>query len=140
MFVTTAMMGASLRNEPSLSSDSTTRKSLLPTRALEPPMVATRAADDDGGVQAGVGQHGGGHGGGGGFAVAAGDGDAELQAHQLGEQFAAGNDGDCRRRASTTSGLARRRRELTTSAFAPARFGRRVPFVDRGAQRGAGGR
>src|SRR5271163_4063058 len=40
MLVTTARIGLNFRNDPSLSSDSTTRKSLCPTRALEPPMAA----------------------------------------------------------------------------------------------------
>ena len=42
MFVTIARIGESFRNEPSLSSDSTTRKLLFPSRAFEPPMVPTR--------------------------------------------------------------------------------------------------
>src|SRR5882762_811622 len=41
MFVTMARIGLNLRKDPSLSSDSTTRKSLWPTRAFEPPMAAT---------------------------------------------------------------------------------------------------
>ena len=55
---------------------------------------ADASADHHGGVEAGVVQDGGGHRGGGGLAVAAGDGDAVLQAHQLGQQFAARDHGD----------------------------------------------
>ena len=42
MLVTTATIGASLRNDPSLSSLSTTKKSLLPSLALVPPIMPTR--------------------------------------------------------------------------------------------------
>jgi hypothetical protein len=52
------------------------------------------AAHHHRGVQARVVQNGGGERGGGGFAVAAGDGDAVLQAHQLGQQLAARNHRD----------------------------------------------
>src|SRR5579875_2120065 len=41
MFVTTAIIGASFKKDPSLSSDSTTRMLLLPTRAFEPCNPAT---------------------------------------------------------------------------------------------------
>ena len=51
-------------------------------------------AHDHGGVHARVTQDRGDHGSGGGFAVAAGDGDAVLQAHQLGQQFAARDHGN----------------------------------------------
>src|SRR5579863_5584228 len=54
------------------------------------------AADDDGGVEAGVGQDGGDHRCGGGFPVAAGDGNAVLEAHEFGEQFAARDNGDAK--------------------------------------------
>ena len=56
--------------------------------------MPTRAADYDGGVEAGVIEDGGGHRGGGGLAVAAGDGDTVFQPHQLGQQFAARDHGD----------------------------------------------
>ena len=47
------------------------------------------SADDDGGIEAPGGEHGGDHRGGGGLAVHAGDGDAVLQAHQLGQHLGA---------------------------------------------------
>ena len=56
--------------------------------------VIHAAADDERGIEAGRGQHGGGHRGGGGFAVRAGDGDAVFQAHQFGQHFRARNDGN----------------------------------------------
>ena len=83
------MMGASLRNEPSLSSDSTTRKSLCPTRALEPPMVPTRPPTTTVGSSPAWLRMVAVMRGGGGLAVAAGHRDAVLQPHQLGQQLAA---------------------------------------------------
>ena len=55
---------------------------------------ADASAHHHGGVEAGEVQDGGGQGGGGGLAVAAGHRDAVLQAHQLGQQFAARDHGD----------------------------------------------
>src|SRR5262249_51447079 len=52
------------------------------------------AADHDGGIEPGVVENGGGHRGSSGFTVAAGDGYAVFQAHQLGQQFAAGDHRD----------------------------------------------
>ena len=52
------------------------------------------ATNDDGGVEAAGGENTGHHGGGGGFAVHAGDGDAVLEAHELGEHFGALDDGN----------------------------------------------
>ena len=88
MLVTTAMIGDRRRNEPSLSSASATRILALP----EPGVGAERAqlaADDDGGIAARLAQHGADERGGGGLAVRAGDGDAVLHAHQLGEHLGA---------------------------------------------------
>ena len=50
-------------------------------------------AHHHGGIETRVDQNGRHHRGGGGFAVAAGDGDAEFQAHQLGQQLAARDHG-----------------------------------------------
>ena len=55
---------------------------------------ADASAHYDGGVEAGEIEDGRGQGSGGGLAVAAGHRDAVLEAHQLGEQFAARDDGD----------------------------------------------
>jgi hypothetical protein len=55
---------------------------------------AHTAADHYGGIEAGVVEDGGGHGSSGGLTMAAGDGDAVLEAHQLGQHFAARDDGD----------------------------------------------
>ena len=66
-------------------------------RSAEPGVGAERvhaAADDDRGVEAAGGEHGGHHRGGGGLAVHAGDGDAVLEAHQLGQHLGALNDGN----------------------------------------------
>src|SRR5207244_3368845 len=52
------------------------------------------AAHHRGGIEAGVRDHGGDEAGGGGLAVAAGDGHALLEAHQLGQHLGAGDDGD----------------------------------------------
>src|ERR1017187_8517597 len=52
------------------------------------------ATDHYRGIQARVIENGGGHGSGGGLTVAAGHGDAVLQAHQLGQHFAARDDRD----------------------------------------------
>src|SRR5690348_5948217 len=52
------------------------------------------AADDERGIEASGGKDGSYKGGGGRLAVRAGDGDAVFQAHQLGEHFRAGDDGD----------------------------------------------
>ncbi len=79
-------------------------------------------ADHHGGVQPGVGHNSGDHGSGGGLAMAAGDGDAKFQAHQLGKEFAAREhvfpDGAPR----PTPGLLAGTAELTTTAFAEPRF------------------
>ena len=89
MLVTTARIGASFRKEPSLSSDSTTRKSLWPTRAFEPPIVPTRPPTTTVGSSPAK------------FRIVAiidvvvvlpwlpGHGDSVFQAHQLGQQLAA---------------------------------------------------
>src|ERR1035437_9431553 len=55
---------------------------------------ADASADHYGGVQTGEIEDGGGQGSGGGLAVAAGHRDAVLEAHELGEEFAARDDGD----------------------------------------------
>ena len=52
------------------------------------------SADHDRGIEPGMAQNHCGHGSGRGLAVASRDGDAELLAHQLGEQFAARDDGN----------------------------------------------
>ena len=57
-------------------------------------MVPTRPPTTTVGIEAGEVQDGRGHGSGGGLAVAAGDRDAVLEAHQLGQQLAARDDGD----------------------------------------------
>ena len=54
------------------------------------------SADDDGGIEAAGGEHRGHHRSGGGLAVHAGDGDAVLQAHQLGQHLGALDDRDVR--------------------------------------------
>ena len=51
-------------------------------------------ADDDGGVQARFVKHGGEERSGGGFAVGAGNGNAGFQAHEFGQHFRAGDDGN----------------------------------------------
>ena len=80
-------------------------------------------AHHHGGIEPGDIQHRGGHRRGGGFAVAAGDRDAVLQPHQLGQQFAARNHGNQQAaRFLTTSGLSASTAELTTIALAPATF------------------
>ena len=61
--------------------------------ALEP-SASNAAADDDGRVEPAGGEHGGDHRGGGGFAVHSGDGDAVLEAHELGQHLGALNDGN----------------------------------------------
>ena len=50
------------------------------------------AADDDRRIEPGYGENGGEHGGGGRLAVRAGDGDADLTAHQLAEHLGARHD------------------------------------------------
>jgi len=94
MLVTTARMGESFRNEPSLSSDSTTRNWLWPSRAFEPPMDCSRPPTTTvGSWPAWLNM------------VASievvvvlpwlpATGDAVLEAHQLGQQLAAGNHRD----------------------------------------------
>src|SRR5215472_16959885 len=52
------------------------------------------SADDHRGIEASGGKNGGNHRSGGGFAVHAGDGNAVLQAHQLGQHFSALDDRD----------------------------------------------
>ena len=91
--VTTARMGESLRKERSLSSASATRYCERAEAGVGAEGVDA-AADDDGGVEAAAGEDGGDHAGGGGLAVHAGDGDAVLEAHQLGEHLGALDDGD----------------------------------------------
>ena len=123
MLVTTARIGLSFRNDPSLSSDSTTRKSLWPTRAFEPPMDAAFPPTTTVGSRPRDIQNRRDHRGGGGLAVAAGDGDAVLQAHQLGQQFAARNHRNLQAARFLDFRIARRRPpKLTTIAFAPATF------------------
>ena len=58
------------------------------------PQGVELAADDDGRVDAAVGQDRGHHGGGGGLAVGAGDGDAVLHAHQFGQHLGPRDDRD----------------------------------------------
>ena len=93
MLVTTARIGASFRNDPSLSSLSTTRWSPCPHARVRSAQHGSATADHHGRIQTRMDQDGRHHGRGGGFSVAAGDGDAELQAHQLGQQLAARNHG-----------------------------------------------
>ena len=66
----------------------------LADAGVGPAHGADAASDDDGGIEAAVRQNRGGHRCGCGFAVATADGDAVLQAHQLGEQFATRDDGN----------------------------------------------
>ena len=93
MLVTTAMVGVSLRNEPSLSSASATKRSPSP----EPRVGAERvdlSADDHRGIEAGRAQHRGHERGRRRLAVRAGDGDAVAHAHQLREHLGPRDDGD----------------------------------------------
>ena len=119
MLVTTAMVGESIRKEPSDSSASATRNFPWPSLALVP-MAFELAADDDGRVDARHGRGRGHHGGGGGLAVGAGDGDAVLHAHQLGQHLGARDHRDhAAAWAATTSGLSSCTavEMTTTSAF-----------------------
>ena len=118
MLVTTARIGLSLRNEPSLSSDSTTRKSLWPTRAFEPPMEATLPPTTTVGSRPASVQNGRGHRSRGGLSVAAGDGDAVLQAHQLGQQLAARDHRDVQTPRFQHLRICGSTAELTTTALA----------------------
>ena len=92
------------------------------------------AADDDGGVQAALGQHQRGHAGGGGLAVGAGDADPVLQAHQLVEHLGARDHRDL-----AAAGLHQLRVGLrhgigNDHALGRAHVGGGVPHVDGGAQ------
>ena len=101
MFVTTAMMGASFRNDPSLSSDSTTSSELLPTRAFDPCIAATRPPTTTVGSRLAVLRMDGHHRRGGGFAVASRDGDSELRRINSASSSPRGITGICNRRASS---------------------------------------
>ena len=97
---------------------------------------AHAAAHHHGGVEAGVIQDGGGHGGGGGFAVAAGDGDAVLEAHQLGQQLAARDHRDLQAAGFLDFGVLFVDRGTDHQGAGSGDVGRGMAFVDGGAQGG----
>jgi hypothetical protein len=117
--VTTARMGESLRKERSLSSASATRYCVVPSGRWS--RARPRAAHHDRRVEAAGGQHAGHHRSGGGLAVHAGDGDAVLEAHQLGQHLGALNDGNLAGAGlDAPRDLWRSTAELVTTTVAPA--------------------
>ena len=96
MLVTTATVGNRCRNEPSDSSASATRISPAPEAGVRPE-GAGLAADDGGRIEPRLGEDHRDHRGGRGLAVAAGDGDAVLDAHQLAQHLGARDDRDVAR-------------------------------------------
>ena len=94
MLVTTAKVGDSIRNERSLSSASTTIRSLLPRRAFEP-IAPTTPPTTTVGSRPACAEHGRDHRGRRRLPVRAGDGDrVRLESHQLGQHLGARDDGD----------------------------------------------
>ena len=96
MLVTIAICGFRRRKLPSLSSASATSQSPVPRRALAPAASSWPPITKVGSMPA-LGQHAGGQRGRGGLAVRAGDGDAALEAHQLGQHLRARHDRDALR-------------------------------------------
>ena len=93
MFVTTASTGVRYRNDASDSSASATRKSPLPSRAFAS-ADEQAPADDERRIEAAFGEHRRDQARRRRLAVRAGDGDALLQPHQLGEHQRARHDRD----------------------------------------------
>ena len=129
--VTTAITGARCRKEPSLSSASATRKEPRPEPRAAALALRARAdhapAHHDGRVEARHLEHVREERGGRRLAVGAGDGDAVLEPHHLGQHLGARDHGTPRRSASTQLRVA------------PAHRGRHhhdVGALRRGARRG----
>ena len=104
MLVTTAITGCRCRNEASDSSASTTMNSPAPSARVRAGRVQA-PADDEGRIEPALGEHARDQAGGGGLAVRAGDRDALLQAHQLGEHQRARHDRDALRARRDDLGL-----------------------------------
>ena len=93
------------------------------------------AADDDGGIEAGLAQHRGDQRGGGGLAVRAGDGDAVLEPHQLGEHLGARDHGDAALARDHELGVVALHRGREHHHVGVRHVLGAVADVDRGAQR-----
>ncbi len=92
------------------------------------------ASHHDGGIQPGVTEDGGQHGGGGSLAVAAGHGDAELQAHQLGQQLATGNHRNLEAAGFLNLGVVLADGGADHQGLGSGEVGRGVAFENAGAQ------
>ena len=104
MFVTTAIVGERSRKVPSLSSASATRSSPWPSRAFEPSARSLPPTTTVGSSPASR-EHRGDERRGRGLAVRAGDRDAVLHAHQLGEHLGARDHRDLQLAGASTSGF-----------------------------------